>query len=134
IIADTNPGLTVPFGFAGGLHDRDTGLVRFGHRDYSPELGRFVAKDPIDFAGGKNLYAYTTSDPVNFIDPLGLYGVCPEKPPKPRDACYMHIICNGRPYRRYYNCLEPRPPIPAGCREYSGLAEPIDPRDYPGGE
>ena len=60
----------VPFGFAGGLHDRDTGLVRFGYRDYSPELGRFTAKDPIDFAGGDtNLYAYTMYDPVNFIDP-----------------------------------------------------------------
>jgi RHS repeat-associated protein len=73
IIADSNPGFSVPFGFAGGLHDRDTGLVRFGYRDYSPELGRFVAKDPIDFAGGDtNLYAYSMSDPVNFIDPLGL--------------------------------------------------------------
>lgn len=73
IIADTNPGFSVPFGFAGGLHDRDTGLVRFGYRDYSPELGRFVSKDPLDFAGGDtNLYAYSMSDPVNFIDPLGL--------------------------------------------------------------
>jgi len=75
IIADTNPSFSVPFGFAGGLHDRDTGLVRFGYRDYSPELGRFTAKDPIDFAGGDaNLYAYTMSDPVNMVDPSGLYG------------------------------------------------------------
>jgi RHS repeat-associated protein len=73
IIADTNPSFTVPFGFAGGLHDRDTGLVRFGYRDYSPELGRFVAKDPIDFAGGDtNLYAYVMNDPINWSDPLGL--------------------------------------------------------------
>lgn len=74
IIADSNPSFSVPFGFAGGLHDRDTGLVRFGARDYSPELGRFTAKDPIDFAGGDtNLYAYTMSDPINFIDPEGLH-------------------------------------------------------------
>jgi RHS repeat-associated protein len=73
IIADTNPAFSVPFGFAGGLHDRDTGLVRFGYRDYSPELGRFVAKDPIDFAGGDtNLYAYVMNDPVNLVDPDGL--------------------------------------------------------------
>jgi len=73
IIADSNPSFTVPFGFAGGLHDRDTGLVRFGYRDYSPELGRFVAKDPIDFAGGDtNLYAYVMNDPINLTDPEGL--------------------------------------------------------------
>ncbi len=30
IIADSNPSFRVPFGLAGGLHDRDTGLVRLG--------------------------------------------------------------------------------------------------------
>ena len=29
IINDTNPSFTIPIGFAGGLHDRDIGLVRF---------------------------------------------------------------------------------------------------------
>jgi RHS repeat-associated protein len=73
-LADTNPGFSVPFGFAGGLQDRDTDLVRFGYRDYSPESGRFTAKDPIDFNGGDtNLYSYTMSDPVNYVDPSGLY-------------------------------------------------------------
>jgi RHS repeat-associated protein len=62
-----------PFGFAGGLYDPDTGLVRFGARDYDAETGRWIAKDPILFAGGDtNLYAYNGNDPVNFIDPDGL--------------------------------------------------------------
>ena len=74
IISDTDPTFEVPFGFAGGLHDRDTGLVRFGYRDYDPDVGRWTAKDPIFFAGGDtDLYGYCLSDPVNFIDPLGLY-------------------------------------------------------------
>jgi|GEM_PF-5978287 len=74
IIADTAPTFDVPFGFAGGLHDRDTGLVRFGFRDYDPEVGRWTAKDPIGFAGGDwNLYGYTLDDPVNFNDPAGLF-------------------------------------------------------------
>ena len=64
----------VPFGFASGLHDPTTGLVRFGARDYDPWTARWMAKDPIDFAGGDtNLYAYVGGDPVNFIDPTGLY-------------------------------------------------------------
>jgi len=73
IIADTNPQLNVMFGFAGGLHDPDTGLVRFGYRDYNPDTGRWTAKDPILFAGGDtDLYGYVTNDPVSWIDPLGL--------------------------------------------------------------
>jgi YD repeat-containing protein len=46
ILTDTNPTFDIPFGFAGGLHDRDTGLVRFGFRDYDPDIGRWTAKDP----------------------------------------------------------------------------------------
>jgi RHS repeat-associated protein len=73
VINDTNTSMTVPFGFAGGLYDYDTGLVRFGFRDYDPAIGRWTAKDPIDFAGGDvNLFGYVQSDPVNWIDPLGL--------------------------------------------------------------
>jgi len=73
ILSDSNPALTLPLGFAGGLHDRDTGLIRFGHRDYLPELGKWTAKDPIGFAGGDaNLYGYVGADPVSWVDPEGL--------------------------------------------------------------
>ena len=72
VLTDTNPGFQ-PFGFAGGLYDRDTGLTRFGARDYDPHTGRWTAKDPIGFDGeDTNLYAYVENDPINFIDPLGL--------------------------------------------------------------
>jgi RHS repeat-associated protein len=61
-----------PFGFAGGLTDRDTGLVRFGARDYDPQVGRWTSKDPIDFSGESwNLYAYAINDPSNLIDSEG---------------------------------------------------------------
>jgi RHS repeat-associated protein len=74
VTRDTNPGFQ-PFGYAGGLYDRETGLVHFGAREYDPEVGRWTAKDPIDFDGGDtNLYGYVFSDPVNLIDPTGLYG------------------------------------------------------------
>jgi len=74
IVSDNNPGFQ-PFGFAGGLYDPDTKLVRFGARDYDAETGRWTAKDPIGFAGGAaNLYAYAGSDPVNSVD---ISGLCP---------------------------------------------------------
>jgi RHS repeat-associated protein len=72
VLNDTNPGFT-PFGFAGGLYDPDTSLVRFGARDYSAAEGRWTAKDPILFrSGNTNLYAYSENDPVNAVDPSGL--------------------------------------------------------------
>lgn len=68
---DTNPGFQ-PFGFAGGIYDQHTGLVRFGARDYDPQTGRWTAKDPVGFNGGDtNLYGYVLNDPVNFVDPDG---------------------------------------------------------------
>lgn len=77
VLVDTSPGFQ-PFGFAGGLYDVSlatlpgTEFVRFGARDYDPEVGRWVAKDPKRFAGGDtNLYEYAASDPVNFSDPPG---------------------------------------------------------------
>jgi RHS repeat-associated protein len=72
VTLDTNPGFQ-PFGYAGGLYDPDTSLVRFGARDYDPWAARWTAKDPILFAGGDtNLYAYVGGDPINRFDPLGL--------------------------------------------------------------
>ena len=71
----TNPGFQ-PFGFAGGVYDQDTKLVRFGLRDYDAETGRWTTKDPIGFGGGDTeLYAYVGDDPVNRLDPDGLTSV-----------------------------------------------------------
>lgn len=79
VTQDTNPGFQ-PFGFAGGIYDRDTQLTRFGARDYDAKTGRWTAKDPIGFAGGNtNVYGYVGGKPLSYIDPYGLAGLTPEQ-------------------------------------------------------
>jgi RHS repeat-associated protein len=72
MMSETNGGFQ-PFGFASGMFDRETGLTRFGARDYDPHTGRWTSKDPIGFAGGDaSLYSYCFGNPINLIDPSGL--------------------------------------------------------------
>ncbi|BET66593.1 hypothetical protein ASA1KI_15110 [Opitutales bacterium ASA1] len=61
-----------PFRFSTKYTDDETGLVYYGHRHYSPTLGRFINRDPIREAGGANIYAIAGNDPVNQTDVLGL--------------------------------------------------------------
>ncbi len=107
VTQDTNPGFQ-PFGYAGGLYDHDTGLVRFGARDYDPMTGKWTAKDPILFKGGDtnvfgyvdsvgkpptetNLYTYVRNRPTQLTDPLGL---------DPNSACifYAEECSDGNVY------------------------------------
>ena len=74
VTSDSAPGFELPIGFAGGIEDPDTKLVRFGLRDYDPAAGRFTARDPIFFRGSpRNLYEYAAADPVALRDPTGLW-------------------------------------------------------------
>ena len=70
---ETGGAFSLPIGFAGGLEDPLTKLVRFGLRDYEPASGRFVFRDPSFFGGSPdNLFAYAGSNPVQNRDPSGL--------------------------------------------------------------
>ncbi len=66
-------GAVQSFGFAGGIYEAQTGLTRFGARDYDGTIGRWTSKDPIRFSGGdSNLFGYVFSDPINYTDQTGL--------------------------------------------------------------
>ncbi len=74
VISDSNPGLEVFLGFAGGIDDRTTGLLRFGYRDLDPRTGRWTARDPLLLGSDqRNLFAYVGNDPISRRDPLGLW-------------------------------------------------------------
>lgn len=102
VLADTNPGFQ-PFGFAGGLYDPDTRLVRFGARDYDASVGRWTAKDPLVFAGREsNLYAYAANDPVNAFDPDGLDVVSIGFYHAVIISGHTTISVNGSPFQGFY--------------------------------
>lgn len=70
---DTAPGWQ-SLGFAGGLTDSTTALVRFGARDYDAGVGRWTSKDPIGrTTASVGLYAYVSNNPIASPDPSGLY-------------------------------------------------------------
>jgi RHS repeat-associated protein len=50
----------------------NTGIILCTNRWYSPEMGRWLTRDPIGYAGGENLYEYCSGDPVNNTDEEGL--------------------------------------------------------------
>jgi RHS repeat-associated protein len=148
---DTSPGLTT-FGFAGGLYDKDTGLVRFGARDYDPIIGRWTSKDPIRFVGGLNLYGYGTNDPVDRVDPQGTKDLllCLQTVPfgnlRELAACLLAPQSGQPPYRTtpedcdqiwndawaacignggsWSKCLDAANAAEAACRKRNGEPEP----------
>ncbi len=72
VIASSGTGLQ-PFGFAGGLDELATGLVRFGQRDFAPTLGRWTIRDQLGLGGGSlGVYHYAGGDPIDLVDPVGL--------------------------------------------------------------
>lgn len=71
LMQDSNPAWQ-PFGFAGGLNDPDTTLLRFGARDYDVVAGRWLAKDPVGLKAGLNTYEYVGGRPADRRDSSGL--------------------------------------------------------------
>jgi RHS repeat-associated protein len=65
--------------YTGMERDEETGLSYHSVRYYLPWLGRWGSSDPIDLAGGVNLYAYSNDNPTNYSDESGrdpqYYGV-----------------------------------------------------------
>ena len=51
--------------------DDETGLYYYGFRFYSPKLGRWVNRDPIEEDGGMNLYGFVGNTPCTLTDILG---------------------------------------------------------------
>ena len=61
-----------PFRFSTKYQDDETDLLYYGFRYYNASTGRWPNRDPIEEAGGLNLYGMVGNDPVDSMDYLGL--------------------------------------------------------------
>lgn len=59
------------FGFSTKCRDRETGFVAYQRRFYSPGLGRWLTRDPIEERGGLNLYGFCGNNAVANYDKDG---------------------------------------------------------------
>src|SRR5690606_3276875 len=62
-------------GYAGYIFNAEmhgAGLYTVRHRNYAPDLGRWINRDPAGYADGMNVYMYVRSMPLRAIDPTGL--------------------------------------------------------------
>ena len=57
--------------FSTKYQDKETGLLYYGFRYYSPEMGRWLNRDPIQERGGVNVYIFVANNSIGFVDLLG---------------------------------------------------------------
>ena len=65
--------------YTGRRRDPETGLYHYRYRQYAPNLGRFLSRDPIRILRRRGSYAYIGNVPTLRVDPFGLqpYGPTP---------------------------------------------------------
>ncbi|MCB1062412.1 MAG: RHS repeat-associated core domain-containing protein [Verrucomicrobiae bacterium] len=68
----TSSAYVFDFGFHGQFLDGETGYYNYGFRYYSPQIGRWLSRDPIEEEGGANLFAYAENSAIGTIDLHGL--------------------------------------------------------------
>ena len=104
-----------PFQFSSEFFDAEYGFVYYNYRYYSPEIGRWLSKDPVEEKGGCCLYSYCQNDSVNKYDRLGLI------PPPPSlfppvvgvgaggAGAGIGLVCSAMPcYHQYRGLRDPK--------------------------
>ncbi|WP_417169868.1 RHS repeat-associated core domain-containing protein, partial [Victivallis sp.] len=102
-----------PFRFSSEYADDETGLVYYNYRYYSPQLGRWTKRDPIEEEGGGNIYCMTNNNAINNFDFFGLAGSDTHNIPKCQktDSCKLGFsIGFGTCVEEFSKCTMRCPP------------------------
>ena len=92
-----------PFRFSTKYTDDETEMAYYGYRYYSPEMGRWTRRDPIEEQGGHGLYVALRNASFLFVDPVGLEAA-PDDNFKGKVkcgrcccCCPVHIVADANP-------------------------------------
>ncbi|MBA4368068.1 MAG: hypothetical protein C0403_10585 [Desulfobacterium sp.] len=105
----------LPQRFTGMWWDEDAELYYVRARWYCPDLGRFIASDPIGIMEGLNLYSYVDNSPPNYIDPLGLWFIIDDVITGPVDEIIVIGFVGG-----YITSMQKNKFRPGGQYGYKG--------------
>ena len=61
-----------PLRFSSEYYDDETELIYYNYRYFSPKLGRWIKRDPINEYGGVNIYCFVANNPISDWDWNGL--------------------------------------------------------------
>ena len=89
--------VTQPFQWSSEVYDSELDLVYYNYRHYSPSLGRFLSRDPIEEQGGLNLYVFAKIVPIVLSERLGLISFVDVALPVLEGALYAGEFCAGLP-------------------------------------
>ncbi len=105
-----------PFRFSTKYSDDETGWVYYGFRFYSPELGRWINRDPILEWGDPGLYGFVNNDAINALDISGLWRWVPvPKPDAPSHPGLWDPVDTPRPpWIRPISPIHPAPYLGTG--------------------
>jgi RHS repeat-associated protein len=71
-VVDADTSNLFTYRFSTKPRDAETGLYYYGYRYYDPKTGRWPSRDPIEEAGGVNLYGFVRNDAILTVDAFGL--------------------------------------------------------------
>lgn len=106
------------FAFTGHYYHARSGLYLAPYRAYSPSIGRWLSRDPLqnaDLSEGPNLYTYVHNNPVHLIDPLGLAWWNPFD--------WIQTLLFGSPGAKATKCLIEKEKCLRGCVDNCPLNE-----------
>jgi RHS repeat-associated protein len=87
-----------------------TSLSEYQYRKYSPVMGRWLSRDPIEERGGVNLLAFAWNSSIVYFDVLGLETSSPQTPAEEncKACCRVYIAFHYDPDPSTFHALEDR--------------------------